>query len=163
MRETRILVVSDSHGRNENISEAVRREWPLQGTIHLGDFECSLKMIMKVCPGTLDIVAGNCDPFSKVPREKIITIGRYKAFLAHGSGGYAVSSDRTRLAGAAAENGCQFAFFGHIHRPVDEVINGIRVINPGSISQPRQKGYQRSYGVLTVSGDGSISYSQKYL
>ena len=163
MAEKRLLIISDSHGRNENITEAVRREWPLQGTIHLGDFECSLQTIMQICPGTLDIVAGNCDPFSKVPREKIIPIGRYTAFLVHGSGGYAVSMDRRRLAAAAAEHGCQIALFGHIHRPVDEVVDGVHVINPGSISNPRQKGYRRSYGIMTVRGDGSLDYSQKYL
>jgi len=38
-------------------------------------------------------------------------------------------------------------FFGHIHVPVAEVRNGVTVINPGSITFPKE-GNPNSYGIL---------------
>ena len=42
----------------------------------------------------------------------------------------------------------QVVVFGHIHTPVNEVIDGILVINPGSAAKPR--GDVPTYGILTL-------------
>ena len=39
-------------------------------------------------------------------------------------------------------------FYGHIHRPVWEVVGGVTMLNPGSLTYPRQTGRRPSYMVL---------------
>lgn len=46
------------------------------------------------------------------------------------------------------EKNAQVVVFGHIHTPVNEVIDGILVINPGSAAKPR--GDVPTYGILTL-------------
>lgn len=59
-----------------------------------------------------------------------------KAFYTHGHL-YQVNRTRHLLAEQARELGCLFAFYGHTHVAKYEYINGVHVINPGSISQSR--------------------------
>ena len=40
--------------------------------------------------------------------------------------------------------------FGHTHKPVIEKKNGVLVINPGSVSFPRQEGRKPSYVILNL-------------
>ena len=53
--------------------------------------------------------------------------------------------------------------FGHTHRPFFEDDNGIIVLNPGSLSFPRQEGRKGSYMILEMDQDGGLEFSQKYL
>ena len=62
----------------------------------------------------------------------------------------------------AAENDCDIALFGHIHVPVDEEWEGIRILNPGSISRPRG-GSKKSYLILEMDEGGEYTASFKEL
>ena len=53
--------------------------------------------------------------------------------------------------------------YGHTHKPFLEKVNGVTVLNPGSLSYPRQEGRRPSYMVITVSDDGRMDYDQRYL
>ena len=37
----KILVVSDTHGHDENLMRVLQREWPIDALIHCGDLEGS--------------------------------------------------------------------------------------------------------------------------
>ena len=50
----------------------------------------------------------------------------------------------------AADRNCEIVFFGHTHKPVIEKKNGVLVINPGSLSFPRQEGRKPSYVVMEL-------------
>ena len=50
----------------------------------------------------------------------------------------------------AAARGCEIVCFGHTHKPVVEKKNGVLVINPGSLSFPRQEGRRPSYAVMEL-------------
>ena len=39
----------------------------------------------------------------------------------------------------------------------------ITVLNPGSLSYPRQEGHKPSYMIITIDQDGAIDYHQKYV
>ena len=45
---------------------------------------------------------------------------------------------------------CQVVLFGHTHRPVEENRRGILLLNPGSLSYPRQEGRRPSYAVMEL-------------
>jgi putative phosphoesterase len=55
------------------------------------------------------------------------------------------------LAQIAREQGCSIALYGHTHRPeIDDSSPGLLILNPGSISFPRQKGREKSYMILEL-------------
>ncbi len=82
----KILIVSDTHRKDENLKWVIRKTKPFDMLIHLGDAEGSeyeiMKWVDKDCD--LEMIMGNNDFFSQLEREKEIMIGKYKVLLAHG-------------------------------------------------------------------------------
>ena len=145
----KILIVSDTHGRDEKLEAAVAVEQPFDYLIHCGDVEGREFFIeaLAECPCT--IVAGNNDFFSDLPREDEIVLERHKIMVTHVHT-YGVSMDLYGISEEAAARECEMVCFGHTHKPVIEKKNGVLVINPGSLSFPRQEGRQPSYAVMEL-------------
>lgn len=158
----KVLIVSDTHGRDENLEEAVLREAPFDYLIHCGDVEGREIFIeaLAECPCT--IVAGNNDFFTDLSNEEEILLEGYKILVTHGHY-YFVSGDHDRLTAKAQERGCQIAMYGHTHMPVAEEENGILVINPGSLTFPRQCGRRPSYAVMELEEGKRPRVEIKYL
>lgn len=145
----KILIVSDTHGRDEKLEAAVAVEQPFDYLIHCGDVEGREFFIeaLAECPCT--IVAGNNDFFSDLPREDEIVLEGHKIMVTHGRN-YGVSMDLYGISEEAAARECEMVCFGHTHKPIIEKKNGVLVINPGSLSFPRQEGRQPSYAVMEL-------------
>ncbi len=163
----KILVVSDSHGHDSRLRDVIRRSAPFDMLIHLGDAEGSEKRIREWCleqnPACeVYILRGNNDFFTRLPSELEIMIGRYKAFLTHGHM-YGVSMSPERLLEEARDRGAQIAMFGHTHRPCLEFTGDITLLNPGSISYPRQEGRRYSYIQMEIDREGEAHYTLDYL
>ena len=160
----KILVVSDTHRKDDNLKLVLSEECPLDMLIHLGDAEGSEHFI----PGwvnpecRMEMVLGNNDFFSRLDREREIDIAGHKAFITHGHY-YGVSMGPEGLGDEAKSRGCDIAMYGHTHRPFLDVIDGVTVLNPGSLSYPRQEGRRPSYMIIHVDADGKMDYQQKYL
>ncbi len=151
----RILIVSDSHGTTSGIDRAVTAFMP-DMIIHLGDIERDVEYIEAVYPDVqLEAVVGNNDWWCERESEKVIEADGIRIFITHGHR-YGVYDKGERIAERAAELGCELAFFGHSHIASDEVFDGVRVINPGSVSRPRAG--NASVGVLETEGDGKFGY-----
>lgn len=155
----KILIVSDSHGKAENLRKAVAN---MAGTmdrmIHLGDSLCSLETMENIAGCPVDMVRGNCDSMLHgLPIAKLVQIEQYTALITHGhqyGGKWGVESMKE----AARENGAGIVMFGHTHEPMLETYSDVVVLNPGSISQPRQEGHRPTYIVMTVEEDGRAEY-----
>ena len=80
----KILIVSDTHRKNENLEIVLEQEKPIDLLIHLGDGEGCEDYIEVLAECPLEIVAGNNDFFTELPGEKMISIGKYKVLLTHG-------------------------------------------------------------------------------
>ncbi len=160
----KILVVSDTHRKDDNLKRVLSEECPLDMLIHLGDAEGSEHFIPDwVNPECrMEMVLGNNDFFSRLDREREIDIAGHKAFITHGHY-YGVSMGPEGLADEAKSRGCDIAMYGHTHRPFLDVIDGVTVLNPGSLSYPRQEGRRPSYMIINVGADGKLDYQQKYL
>lgn len=158
----KILVVSDTHGRDRELETAVEREAPFDKLIHCGDVEGREIFIEALADCPCCIVAGNNDFFCDLPREQEITIGGKKALVTHGHY-YGVSIDLSGIADEARSRGCEIVFFGHTHKPVVAQKNGVLVINPGSLAYPRQSGRKSSYVILNTDIRGNIDAQIKYL
>ena len=161
MKAKRILLISDTHGFHENLEELGRREAPFDRVLHMGDTEGWDPVIKEIVGVPVEIVSGNCDWASDLPSEKTVTIGGIRIFMTHGHE-YYVTTGMDVLRDQALACGCQIALFGHTHRPFLEQYGGVLVANPGSISRPRQPGYEPSYGVLTIDEMGIPKIDLKF-
>ena len=156
----KILIVSDSHGNNTNLRKAIANMGDtLDLMIHLGDMECDPDVIKNLVKCPAEMVKGNCDGLSRLQAAKIIDIGEHKALITHGhryGGKYGIDSMREM----AEVNGADIVMFGHIHEPVlEHYQGGMTVLNPGSISKPRQDGHRPTYAVMTIEDDGRTDYA----
>lgn len=157
----KVLIVSDTHGRDENLEQVVMNEAPFDMFVHCGDVEGREIFIEALVECPCCIVSGNNDFFSDLPREEEIEIDGNKVLVTHGHY-YGVSMDISGVAEEAASRDCQAVFFGHTHKPVVEKIDGVLAINPGSLSYPRQHGRRPSY-VVFESENGKMSAEIRYL
>ena len=158
----KILIVSDTHGRHGNLDEVLAREGKIDMLLHLGDLEHEEHYIEAIAEWPYHMVAGNNDLFSYLPKEKEIHIGKYKIWMTHGHQ-YYVTMGTGRLREAARDRGVDIVMFGHTHKPCVDVEEGPMVINPGSISYPRQEGRDASYIVMEIAKDGSARFDIKYV
>lgn len=58
------------------------------------------------------------------------------------------------LAGAFTSGDAGLVAVGHTHHPDDRRLDGVRVVNPGSVSLPRTSDALTRYAILTRTGDG---------
>lgn len=158
----KILIVSDTHGRDANLETVVMQEAPFDLLIHCGDVEGKEFFIEALAEGPCCIVGGNNDFYSDLPSEEVVMLGKKRALVTHGHY-YSVSRDYDYLVERAREKECEIALFGHIHRPVLEEYEGILLVNPGSLSFPRQKGRMPSYAVMRVDTLNEIHVDIQYL
>ncbi len=118
---------------------------------HLGDAEGCEDEIAKACGCPLEIVRGNCDIFSTLPEEIVLSAGTRTALLTHGHL-YRPRQGLTELVNAAKRRGADTVIYGHTHCPLLKEVNGVTIVNPGSISFPRQSGGIPTYALLTADG-----------
>lgn len=158
----KILIVSDTHKKHENLVQVLRKLKPIDMMIHLGDAEGYDDYIAELAGCPLEIVSGNNDFFSDLEREKELQIGKYKVLITHGHY-YYVAMGIEDLKKEAVGRGMDVVMFGHIHRPVLDYSRGIVTLNPGSISYPRQEGRKPSYAVMELDEAGEAHFRIEYL
>ncbi len=146
----RVIVFSDSHGNTDGMKRALERE-RAELIIHLGDVSADASYVAQLFSKPLISVAGNCDMFPNVPYVTVTEIDGVYVYICHG---HTLYDDEREVAREAKANGCSLAFFGHTHVPTDTVIDGVRVINPGSISRPRRPATLKTYALGDVSTKG---------
>lgn len=158
----KVLIVSDTHGRLGNLKEVLEQEKPIDMLVHCGDVEGSEKQIRELSGCPVHMVAGNNDFFSDLPREEEFSIGKYRVLLTHGHY-YYISMGPEMLREEARARGFQIAMFGHTHRPYLDEKDGVIVLNPGSLSYPRQEGRRPSYLIMEVDEAGIAHFTHHYL
>ena len=145
----KILVVSDTHGYNDIMYDVIAKEAPFDVLIHCGDIHGEYERLRAKVNCRLFAVAGNNDYDADLERTMLIELGRYRAIITHGHR-YRLYSDFSSLFYLAAENHADFVFFGHTHVPVIAEEGPVTLINPGSLTYPRQHGRQPTYIVGSI-------------
>ena len=69
---------------------------------------------------------------------------------------------------AALENDCDIAMYGHTHVPYLEEDNSlgtddVTILNPGSISKPRQADHRYTYMVMEIDDEDEVTYELRYV
>ena len=124
----KVLIVSDTHGREDNLEKVLEKESPIDAMVHLGDVEGSEDYIRILTDAPVYMVAGNNDFYTDLPGQAVIDLDGYRAFITHGHG-YHVSYSPNRLVAEALHRNAQIAMYGHTHVPHLEQVEGVIVLN----------------------------------
>ena len=120
----RIAVLADTHDR---LPEKVRAAVAGADEIwHLGDV-CApviLDLLKSVGPA-VRVVRGNCDDCAEWPLTLDLEREGFRIRLEH-------------IPPRQAPAGCDLLLHGHTHVPRDEVLGGMRFLNPGCITRPNR-------------------------
>ncbi len=158
----KILIVSDTHCRQDNYKKAIAKTGSMDLLIHCGDTEGEEEMLSSLAPCPAIIVMGNNDFFSDLPREREFMLGRYKVWVTHGHN-YYVSMGTDTIKQEAAERGVDIVIYGHTHKPVIDASGSVIALNPGSLTYPRQAGRKPSYMLMELDREGEAHFTIVYL
>ena len=157
----KILLVSDTHGRDKVLKEVVELEKP-EFLCHMGDVEGSEDYIRGLAKCPLAMVSGNNDFWTDLNPEVTFELQGFRIFMTHGHY-YYPHAGMDRLIYAGKEKGADIVLFGHTHLPTLEIEKDIIVANPGSLSYPRQQGRRPSYMILELEKGKVPKFETKFL
>ena len=158
----KILIVSDTHGHERNLKKVIEKVGQTDLFIHLGDIEGHEDYIEALADCPVHMVSGNNDFFSDLPREEEFQLGRYRVLVTHGHY-YGVSVGTDRLKEEARSRNIDIVMYGHTHRPEIDIDDHVTVLNPGSLSYPRQWGRKPSYMLMEIDREGEAHYTINYI
>jgi putative phosphoesterase len=158
-----VALISDTHipTRASEIPGWVeKRVQAADHTIHAGDFETSeaYTTVHEVAGGDLTAVYGNMDPGSiDLPSVATVELGGVEFVVTHGTG--SIEGYERRVVRTVKEYGGAEAVgvSGHTHEVLDDTIDGVRVLNPGSATGADPA--ERATMLTAEVEDGDISVS----
>lgn len=159
--DVKVLIISDTHGRNHNIQNILERVSPIDLLIHLGDFSGGSEYIEEISQCRVEMVSGNNDFYTGYPKEKIIRIGKYTVMLTHGHI-FGVNYSIDALVESAKKNKADIVMYGHTHIPLISTRDNMHVINPGSLALPRQQGRVPTYIIMDIDSKGEAHFTLNY-
>ena len=145
----KVIVMSDSHGKNSAIDKVIAKHPDAAYFIHCGDIETD-----EFVYPNLNIVAGNNDMYYDYPDFLQIKVGKIAILVMHGHQSY-YQNRLSYLAKKAIELNCDAVCYGHTHVAAVDECNGIQCINPGSLWHSRD-GRAPSYAILNIEDTVSV-------
>ena len=142
MNSEKLLVLSDIHGAIPALTEVLNwaKGCAVGAAVFLGDGieEMSVATAAAGFPFAVKMVRGNCDRTvsASIPEAALLDFAGHRFFLCHGHR-YSPGGNLGTLVAAARNNEADAALFGHTHVPFCETVDGLLLINPGSVGRPR--------------------------
>ena len=143
----RILVIADTHNKLPpmicELALGADEIW------HLGDV-CDERILeeLQFLGPPVTVVRGNCDSNYEWPLVCDLTRNRIRFRLQHISPSPSQPVD------------CDILLHGHTHVPRDEMIVGVRFLNPGCVTRPN-RGAPASVAWLEIDNDGNLTWELK--
>lgn len=135
---TKFTVISDTHGKaNDKIFQILPEINSSDFLVHLGDGADDFGQILDKITCDVYRVGGNCDYNFDYSTDLIIDTDAGKILFTHGHTHSVRYGDLTSLYLYALQNDCVAAFYGHTHIAYTGIKNGIVLVNPGSLGEPR--------------------------
>ena len=152
----KILVVSDTHGDCSRVIEVfqkLNKESPVDIIVHCGDYAADARELQARLGIHVAWVKGNCDGGFSDTDWSILETEAGNFIITHGHNEQ-VDFSKQNIYYKALENDCVGAIFGHTHRASYTEMDDIVLMNPGSLTKPRD-GSGGTFGLL-VTGEDSI-------
>jgi len=143
----KLIVISDTHGNSKNVEALLPLIAENDYLIHLGDGFSDIREINRQYPEKVYYCGGNCDFFSSLPIDGELEVEQVKIYYCHGHK-YGVKSDLHALALEAKRRGCDIALYGHTHDADITQLEGVTLINPGTLKYALGKGGGYCYLVI---------------
>lgn len=153
----KILVIGDTHGKVNKVRDIWPKLTDIDLIAHTGDHYSDALALQRELSVPVIGVSGNCDTGG--PSSQIIETEYGNVLLLHGHR-EGVKYDLQSLLYRTQEAGCKAVLFGHTHEPLNIEEDGIRFVNPGSLTLPRD-GKGGSYAIVRTAEerfDASIVY-----
>lgn len=133
----KIILFSDSHGHTKGMISVLERNPDIEYVIHLGDYGSDISAVNNNYPTILtESVQGNSDKEKIYPIEKVVQLVGKRIFITHGHA-YNVGRNLTPILAKGHQEKADVILFGHTHVPFIERMEGILLVNPGSIYSQR--------------------------
>lgn len=158
----KVVIISDSHGNLDNVRKIMKKEDNVDSVIHLGDLIGQDELLDEICKCPIHKVKGNGDFYSENPMSDVLEIGENRIFITHGHD-YGVYYGIDALCNAAQERKCNIAMYGHTHVPENSTFGGVIIVNPGSVSLPRQLNHKPTYAVMKIDDQGKTDIRIQYV
>lgn len=157
----KILVLSDTHRNLSNTIQLIGRMKDLSHIIHLGDLVSDAEDLESMFSVPVSYVRGNCDFLSAGTMSKqILEIKGNRIFITHGHD-YGVKYSDEQLRNLARQERYQVILFGHTHNAFLGYEGDTILMNPGSISLPRNQKLP-SFGILEIDDKARIHAALGY-
>lgn len=151
------LIFSDSHGNLDNLLDVLKQHKNAKAVFFLGDVEGDADRLRRATPYPVYMVRGNCDYDPELPLELEIEFEGKKIMLTHGHR-YLNYGGIEALQNWGLLQGVDILMFGHTHIPYLDEGEDMIMLNPGSISRPRQEGHIPTYTIMEVGDDGVVRF-----
>ncbi|MGO5159031.1 MULTISPECIES: metallophosphoesterase family protein [unclassified Bilifractor] len=158
----KVLVISDTHGNIDRLQAILNTTGPYDAVFHCGDIEGQEHTIQEYADCPTYMVSGNNDWDSSLPADLNVTIDDYRFWVCHGHR-YGVSLSPSAIREEAESRNVDVCLFGHTHKPYLETSRGLTLMNPGSLSYPRQIGRKPTFGVIEIDRHHDIHFAIKEL
>lgn len=160
----KILVISDTHGRQDNLVKVLKKIRNFDLLIHAGDVEGREEEIENLSPAPCVFVRGNNDYEPGLRNEEIVYVEHsHHIYVTHGHR-QAVYFNTKKIKEVAKKRRCDIAIYGHTHRPVIDTSDpDVTVLNPGSLTYPRQENRLPSFLVIDIDHSGKLHYTINYV
>lgn len=157
----KIAIISDSHRARSYMDKAIEiiKKEEIDLIVHAGDNFADSKYFNQKTEIPVLAVAGNCD-YENVETEIDFEFEGVKFFLTHGHH-YGVKYGLEILAQQASAKNADIAIFGHSHVKKNCHIANVEIINPGSLSMPRD-GSERSFVIMDLN-EGKYTYEYIFI
>lgn len=165
------LIISDTHGNIEKakavLDQTISRG--VKAVLHCGDYVSDARLLQKFYP-EIEVysVYGNCDIGFGGAYDEVVTLEEVGIYMTHGHRYGVKWGEYETLAIDAKAHEAKVAVCGHSHQAYLGKIEDVLVMNPGSLTLPRDSKYP-SYGIIELKagriigcdvvqllGDGSV-------
>lgn len=147
-----IAIISDTHDDIGMVKHVLERD-KIDYVIHLGDNYEDVSRILTEYPNLkLFYIKGNHDDEMVTPAEALFEICGLKIYATHGHL-FDSKTDHSGMIERGRSFGADIVLFGHSHIQKVFEKDGMIVINPGSLSESRDKNIAGSYVLLQILED----------
>ncbi|KAA9399638.1 metallophosphoesterase [Haloarcula sp. CBA1130] len=133
-----VALISDSHipSREHEIPPSFRERIEVADhVIHAGDFDSKGALAdIRHMATALTAVSGNIDPHIGLPERATVELGGVTFVVTHGTGSPRGWTDRVAATVRQEADSSAVGVAGHTHERTDTVYEGVRLLNPGSVT-----------------------------
>jgi len=160
-----VALISDSHipSREHEIPPSFRERIEVADhVIHAGDFDSKGALAdIRHMATELTAVSGNIDPQIGLPDRATVELGGVTFVVTHGTGSPRGWAGRVAAAVQDEADSSAVGVAGHTHELTDAVHEGVRLLNPGSVTGASPA--SRPTMLTATVEDGTLDVSQHEL